>query len=158
MKKKVFVCSGIFIVIVAIFSFIYSGYFVSSANELDESIPAELFDIRMDLEETTLENSNELRAVITYESFGRVPTYVDLDYSVYDESGGKVYTKFGEIIVEVEEMQRIDFPDLNLLDGEYEFVFTTLYNVDVFDEFRQFFTVKKKGFFARLLAFFGIGK
>jgi len=112
-------------------------------------IPAELFDIRMDLEETVLKNSSKLRAVVTYESFGRVPTPVDLIFEVFDEDGNSVYLKKGDIVVTVEEIRRYEFVDLDLGPGEYEFVFKTLYNVNVFDEFKQKFTIKKYGIFER---------
>lgn len=135
--------------------FLFVCSFAFAANELDETIPLELFDIRMDLESSTLEASGDLEVVVTYESFGRVPTYVDLDYSVYDEDGEKVYTRLGEIVVFVEEIRRVRFDDLELESGEYLFVFKTSYNVDVFDEFKQKFTVKKKGFWERFLSWFG---
>ncbi len=115
-------------------------------------IPEELFDIRMDLEDTLIDFASELTAVVTYESFGLIPTPVNLTFEVFDSDGNLVYSKLGYIVVTTEEVVRYTFDDLNLPDGEYEFVFTTLYNVDtqgghenlragVTDEFRQKFTV-----------------
>ena len=124
--------------------------FAFAGNQLDESIPAELFDIRMDLEETVLEKASDVEAVVTYESFGRVPTPVDLTFEVFDEDENSVYLKKDDIVVTVEEVRRYNFPDMELEPGRYKFVFKTIYNVDVFDEFTQFFEVKKKGFFARI--------
>ena len=46
--------------------------------------PKELFDIRMDLEETSIDFSSELMAIVTYESFGSIPTLVNLTFEVFD--------------------------------------------------------------------------
>jgi len=101
---------------------------------LEEGIPEQLFDIRTDLESKFLENSNELELVVTYESFGSMPTPVNLTFEIYDMSGNLVYEKFENILVFVEEIERYTFDDLNLPAGDYEIVFTTLYNVDVVDD------------------------
>ena len=150
--KKILLSTFVSVIILSLL--IFSGYIVSSANHPNEPIPTELFDIKMNLEETTLENSCDLRAIIIYESFGRVPTHIDLDYSIYNESGEKIYTKLDKIVVEIEEAQRIDFKDLKLGPGKYKFVLETTYNIDVHDDFTQFFIVKRKGFFSMLLEFF----
>ncbi len=143
MKVEILVC------------FLFLCSFVLAVNQLDESIPLELFDIRMDLESSVLESSSELEAVVTYESFGLSSTRVDLDYSIYDENGEKVYNRLDEVVVSVEEIRRIHFNDLNLEPGEYTFVFKTVYNVDVFDDFRQKFTVREKGFWERFWEWLG---
>ena len=116
------------------------------SNDSDNSAPEQLFDIRMDLEDASIDRSQDLRAVVTYESFGNVPTPVNLTFEVFDSDGKLVYSRDGFIVVRVEEIKRYEFSDLDLADGEYEFVFTTLYNVDVVDEFRQKFVVGREGF------------
>ena len=111
--------------------------------------PEQLFDIRMDLEDNVLRNSSELFVVVTYESFGRVPTPVDLTYEVFDLDGNLIYSRKGNVTVSTEEVTRTRLDDLVLPEGDYELVFTTLYNIDVEDEFRSGFEVKGKGFFER---------
>ncbi len=108
-------------------------------------VPEELFDIRMNLEDTAVVMSSDLRAVMTYESFGSIPTPVNLTFEVFDLDENLLYSKDGFIIVTVEEVRRYEFSDLDLPDGEYEFVFTTLYNVDVEDKFRSKFVVEERG-------------
>lgn len=115
---------------------------VVSGDWEGDAKPEQLFDIRMDLEDVTIEKSVDLTAVVTYESFGSVPTPVNLTFEVYDLAGNLLYIRDGFIVVRVEEIRRYDFNDLNLEPGEYEFVFKTLYNKDVSDEFRQKFIIK----------------
>ncbi len=43
--------------------------------------------------------------------------------------------------------EKVGFGSLNLKDGNYEFVLTTLYNSNVTDEFRQKFTIGKRSVF-----------
>ena len=106
--------------------------------------PKELFDIRMDLEDTSIKSSDELEVVVTYESFGSVPTLVNLTFEVFDSEGNLIYFRNDFIIVNVEEIRRYTFEDLDLVDGEYEFVLTTLYNIDFADKFRSKFIVGEK--------------
>jgi len=82
---------------------------------------------------------------IRFESFGTVPTPVDLTFIVFDESGQEVYQAQDSIIVETEANYVKRFPNLNLSAGDYVLVARTLYNVDVSDEFRQDFSVQEKG-------------
>lgn len=128
--------------IISLFFIVWFVAFVFAASPESNTIPDQLFDIKMELEETVLENSGELTAVITFESFGRVATPVDLKYSVYDLESNLLYEKEGYIVVEVEEVIREKFGDLILEPGNYRFVFTTIYNVDVQDEFIREFTVE----------------
>lgn len=118
-------------------------------NETEQELnvsknPKELFDIRMDLEDTSIKSSDELEVVVTYESFGSVPTLVNLTFEVFDSEGNLIYFRNDFIIVNVEEIRRYTFEDLDLVDGEYEFVLTTLYNIDVADKFRSKFIVGEK--------------
>ena len=116
--------------------------FVMATNVINESIPAELFDITWNLEDSFLESSSELEGVITFESFGRVPTPVDLEFIVLDSGGSQIYFAESDIVVEVEEVRRWKFEELQeLSSGKYTAVLRTVYNVDVFDEFKQEFEV-----------------
>lgn len=110
-------------------------------------VPEQLFDITWNLDDSTIETVGELVGVITLESFGTVPTPVDLTFIILDSDGNEVYRAKGNTTVITEEIMRWKFSDegLNeLADGEYVAVLETLYNVDVFDEFRQEFRVGVK--------------
>ena len=103
--------------------------------------PTQLFDISFSLDDSLIQSSDELSAVVTFESFGTVPTPVDLTFIILDESGNEIYREKSEITVTTEEVLRKSFEGLNLPEGKYTLILNTLYNVDVFDEFRQEFEI-----------------
>ena len=82
-------------------------------------------------------------SVITFASFGTVPTFVDLTYSILDSSEKEVYSEKGNVTVTTEQVVRKNFENLNLPDGKYTLVLTTVYGDNVKDEFRQVFEVGK---------------
>jgi hypothetical protein len=104
--------------------------------------PEELFDIRMELEETLLSRASDLEAIVSFFSFGTIPTSVDLTYIILDKSDVEVYRETGDITVITQEILRKTFEGLELPDGEYVFVLNTLYGDDVFDEFSQSFEIR----------------
>jgi len=114
------------------------------ANEKNN--PLKLFDIKLELEDITLNKANELVSIITFASFGNVPTPVDLTYSILDSSGAEVYSEKGSVTVTTEQIVRKNFESLNLPAGKYTLVLTTVYGNNVKDEFRQEFEVGKTGF------------
>lgn len=116
---------------------------VDTADEPESALPEQLFDIRFLLEDSEIENSDELIGITTFESFGQVPTRVNLTYSIFDESGKKIFSEEDYIIVEVEEALRKNFIGLNLPEGKYTATLETLYNNDVYDKFEQDFEIYK---------------
>ena len=108
--------------------------------------PEQLFDIKMTLASSLLEKSADLTVRIRFESFGTVPTPVDLTFMVLDERGHEVYHTLDSITVETEYNYVKKFPNLKLTAGDYVLVARTLYNVDVSDEFRQDFSVEASAF------------
>jgi hypothetical protein len=123
----------------------YDSYYARAGRMIDISLrPLELFDIRMNLEDSSLESSSDLIAIVVYESFGTIPSKVDLKFEIFSEDGDLVYYRDDFIVVEVEEVRRYDFSDLDLFDGSYELVLITEYGDGVRDEFRQKFRVGKK--------------
>ncbi len=118
--------------------------FLSLAGFVLAGVPEQLFDITMNIEDRTIGSSDELVAIITYESFGSVPTPVDLTYTIYDKDGEIIHSEKGDVIVETENIERKYFKGLNLPEGEYYLIFKTIYNVDVGDEFRGDFEIKKQ--------------
>ena len=109
--------------------------------------PSQLFDIRLDLDSIAIKTSNELNSLITFTSFGTVPTFVDLTYSILDSSGNEVYSEKGNVTVTTEQIVRKNFENLNLLNGKYTLILTTVYGDNVKDEFKQYFSVGETGIF-----------
>lgn len=101
-----------------------------------------LLDIKLELESSLLDRSSDLVALIRFDSFGNVPTLINMDYTVLDSKGVEVYKEVGSVTVETEKLVSKDFKKLNLKQGKYSLVLGTLYNTDVKDEFRQDFEVK----------------
>ncbi|MDA3836392.1 MAG: hypothetical protein PF542_02105 [Nanoarchaeota archaeon] len=133
---------------------------VEECEDICEEVcgPEQLFDIRMDLDDTSVDKGSELTAIVTYESFGSIPTKVYLTFEVFDSYGQPLFIKKDTIVVDVEEVRFYDFSELDLPDGNYEFVFTTLYNSDVEDKFKQNFIVKSPSAFVRVLRWIGLKK
>jgi len=114
-------------------------------------IPSQLFDIKLELENTAIKNSSELTSVIRFESFGNVSTPVDLTYKILDSSGIEVYSEKGNVVVTTEQIVRKNFENLNLKPGKYTLTLTTLYNKNISDIFRQEFEIKDTGVFSSLV-------
>jgi hypothetical protein len=102
----------------------------------------QLFDIKLELESSVIDKSNDLIARTRFESFGNVPTLVNLFFVITDSQGKEVYSDSSETTVETEKIVTQEFKKLNLKKGKYTLVLTTLYNTDVKDEFKQAFEVK----------------
>jgi hypothetical protein len=120
------------------------GEEVVEEEEIEEGIPAQLFDIKFELEENIIYSSDELSAVVTFENFGTEKTLVELMFIILDDEGNRVYEEGEDIIIETEGLLRKSFEDLDLDYGKYVIVMETLYGDDVFDEFRQDFEIERK--------------
>lgn len=108
-------------------------------------IPSQLFDIEFGLREVLIENSNKLETIVIFESFGTLPTPVDLTFIILNESGNEIYEEKIRIIVETENIIGWNYGGLSKLSsGKYVAVLQTLYNTDVFDEFKQEFEISGK--------------
>ena len=110
------------------------------------AIPNQLFDINLELDETKIEDINELNARVIFFSFGKIPTPVDLDFTILNSRGDVIHTVKDYIVVETEAALQKKFEGLDLAPGKYSLLVNTLYNIDVADEFRQDFEIKKTEF------------
>jgi hypothetical protein len=109
-----------------------------------EIIPIlKLFDIKFELEDAVIKNSSELSSIIGFENFGNLSTLVNLTYKILNSSGTEVYFEKGNITVITEEIVRKNFENLNLSEGKYTLILTTIYDNNILDEFRQSFEVKE---------------
>ena len=123
-------------------------------NAINDSIidlPEQLFDIYWILEDSSVFNADELVGVVTFESFGTVPTFVNLTFLVLDDFGMEVYREHSSVVVFTEEVLRWNFEGLDLVEGDYVAVLQTLYNEDVYDEFRQNFNLGEKKSFEGII-------
>ena len=106
--------------------------------------PYQLFDIRLDLEDSLIETTENLIARVTFESFGTEPTPVDMEFIFLGEDGKEIYRERDYIVVETEKVFTKEVEGFRFDEGEYTLVLKTLYNVDVEDEFRRKFEVKRE--------------
>jgi hypothetical protein len=104
-------------------------------------IPMQLFDIKLELEDSSIKSLSELVAIVTFESFGTEPTPVNLSFTIFEENNIEVYTEKEDVTVETERVLRNEFKDFDLPTGKYTLILTTLYDVDVIDEFSQEFEI-----------------
>jgi hypothetical protein len=107
-----------------------------------ERAPEQLFDITFGLDDNRILDINELVARLTFESFGTVPTPVNITYIILDEMGKRVHFEQESIVVETEMVLEKQF-DLDLGYGIYRIFVKTLYNDDVEDEFWKEFEIRK---------------
>jgi len=104
---------------------------------------SQLFDIKLELQDATIEDSSELTSIITFTSFGTVPTPVNLTYVILNLSGKELYYEKENITVTTDQIATKSFENLNLPDGEYTLILITVYGNNVTDEFKQGFSVAK---------------
>ena len=69
---------------------------------------------------------------------------MNLTFIILDESGNEYAVDKDFIVVTTEEVFRKKFEALYMPEGRYTLVLQTLYNTDVFDEFRQEFEIGKE--------------
>jgi len=115
--------------------------------EVIDEIPKELFDITFTLEESIISDIKELSGLVTFVSFGSIPTPVNYSFSLYDSNGNIIMTFDGSIVVETENVIVLNFDefnDLDLDDGDYSLVYSSTYNIDVKDDFIQDFKIDSK--------------
>ncbi len=109
-----------------------------------EEIPEQLFDISFEVDNTVARDIKELVSRVIFISFGKVPTPVNLTFVIEDEAGKEVYIEKDYIVVETEAVLTKKFESFELASGKYTLSLTTLYNVDVRDEFSQDFEIIEK--------------
>jgi len=106
--------------------------------------PSQLFDIALVIDQPLIDDSHKLAARVTFASFGKEATSVDMTFIILDGSGKQLYRTTGKTTIQTEGVYNQAFKDLNIPDGKYTLLLNTLYNVNVKDEFRQPFEVKSQ--------------
>lgn len=110
---------------------------VSGTND----VPLELFDISIGLEEPAITVESPIIARVFFQSFGRVPTPVDMFFTITDEYGTVVASSEEHIVVETEAVFTKRFEGLGLSRGDYILHVVTRYNAGVEDSFTKPFSV-----------------
>ena len=108
----------------------------------EETAPAQLFDIRLLLDRSNVARIIDLVARVTFESFGRVPTPVEITFSILGTDGQELWKSVDTTTVQTEAVfvkRFSDAPELSL--GSYTLRLSTLYNTDVTDVFEAPFTI-----------------
>jgi hypothetical protein len=104
---------------------------------------SKLFDIKLILDSAIINNSDELSSTTIFENFGNVPTSVDLTYRILNSFGKEVYNKKENVTVFTAMITSDNFKNLNLPEGKYTLILTTIYGDNITDDFRQSFEIRK---------------
>lgn len=129
-----------------------SGQVITTAIGTTETVPAEdfvpaseipsqLFDIALIVDETEITSASDLLARVTFISFGRENTPVEMTFTIIDEKGKEYYRSVDKTTIQTEGVFNKSFNNLILAKGKYTLILNTLYNTNVRDEFKQGFEV-----------------
>lgn len=100
-----------------------------------------LLDIALIVDKTQITNVSELTARVTFVSFGREDTPVEMTFTIVDEKGKEYYRSVDNTTIQTEGVFNKTFEGLLLDKGKYTLVLNTLYNTNIRDEFKQGFEV-----------------
>ena len=105
------------------------------------ALPAQLFDISLTIDDRTLVPGDALSSRVVFESFGQVPTDVEIAFTILNTQGDTLYEVEDFVTVETQRIVPRRFDDVALAPGSYMLVVRTRYGDDIRDEFTQPFTV-----------------
>jgi hypothetical protein len=100
-----------------------------------------LLDIALIVDKTQITNVSELAARVTFVSFGKEDTPVEMTFTIVDANGKEYYRSVDNITIQTEGVFNKIFEGLLLNKGKYTLVLNTLYNTNIKDEFKQNFEV-----------------
>lgn len=107
-------------------------------------VPSKLFDITFTIDNYEITSISELSGIVTYTSFGSDLTPVNYEFTLKDSDENLIKKVSGYLEVETEMVTLEtfeDFANLDLPEGKYSITYTSVYNVDVRDNFVQNFTI-----------------
>lgn len=107
--------------------------------------PSQLFDIALVVDETKISKVSDLKARVTFVSFGTELTPVKMHFKIVDANGKGYYNSDDSTEIQTEGVFNKAFEGLSLTDGKYTLVLTTTYNSNITDEFKQDFEVSNSG-------------
>ena len=119
------------------------AFFPRIREFIEELLPSQLFDISLEIDDSTISDITELVARVIFTSFGTESTPVEMTFTIVNDVGGEVYQSHDSTVVQTELVFPKYFRDVDtpFEDGKYTLVLTTLYNVDVEDEFKADFWI-----------------
>lgn len=120
-----------------------TGNPITGVLKEQEKSPEQIFDITFGVDDARILDINELVARITFDSFGTIPTTVDVTFIILDERGEKVHFETESIVVETEKVLEKQFENLSLDYGIYRIFVKTSYNDYIEDEFWKEFEIRK---------------
>lgn len=126
----------------------------SVATAPSQILPAQLFDIRLLLDSSSVLRSEDIVSRVTFTSFGRVPTPISLFFSMIDKDGVVVWKGEATTTVQTEAVYTKRLPVLNLVAGNYILKLHTRYNTKVEDDFQQPFQIIKESSLLNWLPWF----
>lgn len=126
---------------------------VIASLESAPEIPTQLFDIRLELEHQVFSPEDPIIIRAHFNSFGTVPTPVEIFFTVTDEFGKIITASHESLVVETDAVFTKRFEHLDLPPGAYMVHMSTRYNVHVEDDFQVAFSVRSR--FSPLLIVFG---
>ncbi len=106
--------------------------------------PSQLFDIALIIDQPLIDNSSKLAARVTFTNFGTKDTPVEMEFVVLDQAGKESYKTTGKTVIQTEGVYNQAFKNLKIPDGKFTLLLTTVYNVNVKDQFRQPFEVRSQ--------------
>lgn len=124
--------------------------------------PTQLFDIGFQLERQIFSPEEPITLRAHFNSFGTIPTPVDMFFTVTDESGKIFATSDENLVVETDALFTKRLEHLDLPPGDYDIHMHTRYNVQVEDDFHVSFSVRRQSppflivFSAIFVALFGL--
>ncbi|MFA6462803.1 MAG: fibronectin type III domain-containing protein, partial [Candidatus Shapirobacteria bacterium] len=100
-----------------------------------------LLDIALIVDKTQITKASELTARVTFVSFGKEDTPVEMTFTIVDANGKEYYRSIDNTSIQTEGVFNKTFEGLLLDKGKYTLVLNTLYNTNIKDEFKQNFEV-----------------
>lgn len=108
--------------------------------------PVYLFDIKLEMDNIKITQTDTLSARVVLTNFGTVHTPVAMNFTIIDTYGERAGQEAVVIIVQTEKIYIKEFKSLKLRPGNYTLILETIYGNNVEDEFSQEFEVKRKKF------------
>ncbi|MEI9966552.1 MAG: hypothetical protein WDN67_02800 [Candidatus Moraniibacteriota bacterium] len=117
--------------------------YLLEGTEEENGNPSQLFDIRLLINQPIVPSITDLVAQVTFESFGNVPTPVEMYFMILDSSGNVSWEGVETVTVETTLVFTKNFGDLHQRpDGNYTLRLRTLYNNGVEDTFEESFEIR----------------